>query len=68
MGFYTNKYAEKANFIVIVGVILLAGATGGRANTVPISASYLGLEGIEYYIQTNKAVYDVGEDVEFLLY
>ncbi len=58
--------AKELYCVAVVALVMLVGATGSKANTVPINASYLGLEGIEYYIQTDKAVYDVGEDVEFL--
>lgn len=66
MGEYTYKSAKKGHCVAIIALVMLVGAKESRANLVPISASYLGQEGIEYYIQTNKAVYDVGEDVEML--
>ena len=46
----------------IVGLALLAGCA--RANLV--NSNSVVEDGIKYYLQTDKAVYDLGEDVEIL--
>ena len=56
----------KKMFIKLAMLIILVGSTGGKANIVPVNASYLVQDGIEYYIQTDKTFYNLGEEVEIL--
>jgi len=56
----------KRAIIVIAAVVAGAGAREARAVTVPVSSNSVVEDGIEYYMQTDKSVYDLGEDVEML--
>jgi hypothetical protein len=53
------------------GIITAAAAVfaiGGqcRANLLPVNSNTVVQDGIEYYIETDKIVYDLGEDVAFV--
>jgi len=52
--------------IIVAAVVVLVGATEGRASLVPVNWNSVIEDGIEYYIQTDKLVYDLGDDVEIL--
>lgn len=52
----------KTQLLSIMLVLVLAGCA--RANLV--DSNSIVVDGIEYYIQTNKSVYNLGEDVEIL--
>ena len=56
----------KRAIIVIGAVLAWAGAREARAVLVPVNSNSVVLDGIEYYMQTDKSVYDLGEDVEML--
>ena len=62
----TRKRKKKAHCAAIVALVMLAGATGGKANTVPVNANSTVQDGIEYYMQTDKFVYNLGESVQML--
>jgi len=56
----------KRAIITVAAVVVLVGAMEGRANLVPVNSNSVIEDGIEYYIETDKVVYDLGEDVEIL--
>jgi len=56
----------KRAVITVAAVVVLVGATEGRASLVPVNSNSVIEDGIEYYIETDKVVYDLGEDVEIL--
>ncbi len=56
----------KRAVITVAAVVLLGVAMEGRANLVPVNSNSVIEDGIEYYIETDKVVYDLGEDVEIL--
>jgi len=56
----------KRAIIAVVAVLAWGGAREARAVLLPVNSSTVVHDGIEYYIQTDKAVYDLGEDVEVL--
>ena len=56
----------KRAIIAIAAVVVLVGATEGWASLVAVNSNCVIQDGIEYYIQTDKVVYDLGEDVEIL--
>jgi len=71
MGFGINKEVKmnggaKKNLktVVCAGIVTLALAGCVRANFV--NPNSVVEDGIEYYLQTDKAVYDLGENVEML--
>ncbi|MCK4293106.1 MAG: hypothetical protein KAY65_07900 [Planctomycetes bacterium] len=53
----------KRAVITVAAVVVLVGATEGWAGLVPVNSNSVIEDGIEYYIHTDKAVYDFGEDV-----
>ena len=53
----------KAKTAMLVGLVLSIAA---MAEATPIDSNAIVRDGIEYHIQTDKAVYDLGEDVEML--
>ena len=57
----TRKVLKK---LVCAGIVILASAVPAKATLV--DSNSIVQDGIEYYIQTDKAVYDLGEDVEIL--
>ena len=57
----TKKGLKK---LVCAGMVILAIVGCAKANLV--DSNSVVEDGIEYYIQTNKSVYDLGEDVELL--
>jgi len=57
----TNKNLKK---LICAGIVILAIAGCARANFV--DSNSIIEDNIEYYIQTNKSVYNLGEDVEIL--
>ena len=61
----TKKNMKKLVCAGIVGLVILAGHPKDAGATLVDSNSIVE-DGIEYYIQTNKSVYDLGEDVEIL--
>jgi len=56
----------KRTIITVAAVVLLVGATEGWASLVPVNSNSIVQEDIEYYMQTDKSVYDLGEDVDIL--
>ncbi len=54
----------KRAIIVIAAVVAGAGAREARAVPMPVGSNFVVQDGIEYYMQTDKSVYDLGEDVE----
>jgi len=66
MGGHWEKSVKKARFVAIVAFVMLAGAREARTVPVPVSSNSVVEDGIEYYMQTDKSVYDLGEDVEML--
>jgi len=63
MGGEAKKKLKKLICTVIV-ILALAGMEEAKANLV--DSNSIVEDGIEYYIQANKSVYDLGEDVEIL--
>jgi len=61
----TKNKVKKLVCAGIVGLVILAGYAKDAGATLVDSNSIV-RDGIEYYIQTNKSVYDLGEDVEIL--
>ena len=68
-----RKYGGRAARNTVITLACIAGAlalAGGvkpaRATTVPLNSNSIVKDNIEYYMQTDKAVYDLGEDVEML--
>jgi len=57
----TNKKLKK---LVCAGIVTLALAGCAKANLV--DSNSVVLDGIEYYIQTDRAVYNLGENVQML--
>ncbi len=59
---------RKADVLVIVLIVLNLCAVNLRADIVPLTPNSNSIvqDGIEYYVQTDKAVYDLGENVEML--
>ena len=57
----TNKNLKS---VVCAGIVVLAIAGCAKANLV--NSNSIIEEGIEYYVQTDRAVYNLGEDVETL--
>ena len=57
----TNKILKK---LVCAAIVVLAIAGCAKANLV--DSNSIVKDHIEYYLQTNKSVYDLGEDVEIL--
>ena len=49
--------------ITVAAVLVVVGATEGWANLLPVNSNTIVQDGIEYYIETDKIVYDLGEDV-----
>ena len=72
MGFGNNKEVKKMSMeakknlkrLVCAGIAILTLARCASANLV--DSNSVVFDGIEYYIQANKSVYDLGEDVEML--
>ena len=56
---------KKIAFAGIVGLVILAGHPKDAGATL-VDSNSIFQDGIEYYIQTNKSVYNLGEDVEIL--
>jgi len=56
-----NKILKK---LICAGIVTLVLAGCARANLV--DSNSVVEDGIEHYIQTNKSIYDLGEDVEML--
>ena len=54
----------KLKKIAFAGLVILALVIPAKATLVNSNSVFQ--DGIEYYIQTNKSVYDLGEDVEIL--
>jgi len=59
-----GKQNENLKKLVCAGIVILAIAGCAKANLV--NSNSIVEDGIEYYIQTDKAVYNLGEDVEIL--
>ena len=53
----------KAKTAMLVGLVLSIAA---MAEATPIDSNAIVQDGIEYYMQTDKSVYDLGEEVEML--
>ena len=58
--------AKELYCVAVAALMMLAGATGGKANTVPVNSNSIVKDGIEYYMQTDKSDYDLGENVQML--
>ena len=56
----------KRAVITVAAVAVLVGATEGWASLVPVNSNSIVQNEIEYYMQTDKTVYDLGQDVEML--
>ncbi|MCK4291707.1 MAG: hypothetical protein KAY65_00815 [Planctomycetes bacterium] len=56
----------RRTIITVAAVVVVVGATEGWAGLVPVNAASVTRDGIEYYIETDKCVYDLEEDVEIL--
>ena len=54
----------KRAIIAVAAVLAWGGARQAKAVFLPVNSNTVIQEGIEYYIETDKAVYDLGEDVE----
>ena len=61
----TKNILKKLFWAGIVGLVILAGHPKDAGATLVDSNSIV-RDGIEYYIQTDKSVYDLGESVEML--
>ena len=59
---------KKADIPIVVFIVLVLYAVNLRADIVPLTpnSDFIVQDGIEYYIQTDKAVYNLGENVEIL--
>jgi hypothetical protein len=59
---------KKAEILAVVFVVLNLCAVNLRADIVPLAPNSNSIvqDGMEYYIQTDKAVYNLGENVEIL--
>jgi len=66
MSWEMGKSGRKLFGVAIIALFGLAGAQEGRANLVPVNSDSVVQNGIEYYIETDKVVYDLGEDVEIV--
>ena len=52
---------------ILAGVAVVLGiAAQSSGNLLPVNSNTVVQDGIEYYIQTDRRVYDLGEDVEIL--
>ncbi len=56
----------KRAIVAFLAVLAWSGARQARAVLLPVNSNTVVQDGIEYYIQTDKAVYDLGEVVEIL--
>jgi len=56
----------KRAIIAVAVVLAWGGAREAKAVLLPVNSNTVVQDGIEYYIQTDNAVYDLGEDVELL--
>jgi len=66
MGNHIKISAKELYFAAVAVLMMLAVATVTKANAVPVNSNSIVKDGIEYYIQTDKAVYNLGQDVEML--
>ena len=57
----TKKILKK---LVCIGIVILASIVPAKATLV--NSNSVVIDNIEYYMQTNKSVYDLGESVEML--
>jgi len=60
----SGETKKRMKSVVCAGMVILAVAGCARANLVDSNSVFQ--DGIEYYIETNKSVYDLGESVEIL--
>jgi len=60
----SGEEKKRMKSVVCAGIVILAIAGCAKANLV--NSNSIVEDGIEYYIQTNKSVYDLGEEVEIL--
>lgn len=60
----TGRINKNVKKLVYAGIVTLALAGCARATLV--DSNSIVRDGIEYYIQTNKSIYNLGEDVEML--
>ena len=60
----SGETKKRMKSVVCAGMVILAVAGCARANLVDSNSIFV--DGIEYYIQTDKFVYDLGENVEML--
>ncbi len=63
-GKMSGEEKKRMKSVVCAGIAILAIAGCARANLV--NPNSVVEDGIEYYIQTDKSVYDLGEDVELV--
>lgn len=61
-----NKTKKSLKSLAYAGIIGLALAGGGREAKATLNSNSIIKDNIEYYMQTDKAVYDLGENVEML--
>ena len=62
----TKKSLKSLVYAALIGLALATGAREAKATTVTIDSNSILQDSIEYYIQTDKSVYDLGEYVETL--
>jgi len=60
----SGEAKKRMKSVVCAGIVTLALAGCARANLV--NSNSVVEDGIKYYLQTDKSVYDLGEDVEML--
>ena len=56
---------RRASIITAAAAVFAIGG-GCSANLLPVNSNFVIQDGIEYYIETDKVVYDLGEDVAFV--
>jgi len=66
MSWEMGESGRKLCGVAIIALVVLAGGEGCWAGLVPVNSNSVIRDGIEYYIETDKVVYDLGEDVEML--
>ena len=60
----SGEAKKRMKSVVCAGIVILASIVPAKATLV--NSNSIVEDGIEYYIQTNKSVYDLGEEVEIL--
>ncbi len=62
----TRKILKSLVYAALIGLALAGGVREAKATTVAIDSNSILQDNIEYYIHTDKSVYDLGEYVETL--